>query len=356
MRWLSIILPCAPFAATWLALSCLIASAPGEDWPMYGRDATHNGVVLKGAPPTDWQVGEFDRKSGAWHREKSRNVKWVANLGRVTFGDPVVAGGLVWVGTNNGHGQNIEDASVLACFRESDGKLLYRYLSPRLPGGLRHDWPLSSMACSPLIEGDRMWFTTNRCETVSLDIGPLKRGESPPRELWKVDLMQQYGVRPCGLARYMGRASSVVAYRDLIYVITGNGMDGYSAAITAPEAPSVICFQKESGEVLWKDHSPGANILTGQRGSPLVIDAGDRAQVVVPQGDGWLRSFEPLTGKLLWKFDINFKTSKKLSGKPYQAASRYWNGACDWCGASRLSKRWSELTRTMHALESMRRS
>jgi hypothetical protein len=86
---------------------------------MYGRDATHNGVVLKGAPPTDWQVGEFDRKSGAWHREKSRNVKWVANLGRVTFGDPVVAGGLVWVGTNNGHGQNIEDASVLACFRES---------------------------------------------------------------------------------------------------------------------------------------------------------------------------------------------------------------------------------------------
>jgi hypothetical protein len=47
---------------------------------------------------------------------------------------------------------------------------------------------------------------------------------------------------------------------------------------------------------------------------------------------------------------------KKLSGKPYQAASRYWNGACDWCGASRLSKRWSELTRTMHALESMRRS
>jgi hypothetical protein len=89
-----------------------------------------------------------------------------------------------------------EDASVLACFRESDGKLLYRYVSPRLPHGRVHDWPFSAMACSPLIEGDRMWFTTNRGETVCLDIRPIKHGESQPREVWKVDMMKQFGVKP----------------------------------------------------------------------------------------------------------------------------------------------------------------
>ena len=35
-----------------------------------------------------------------------------------------------------------------------------------------------------------------------------------------------------------------------------------------------------------------------------------------PQGDGWLRSFDALTGKLFWKFDINFKTSHlELGGR-----------------------------------------
>ena len=68
--------------------------------------------------------------------------------------------------------------------------------------------------------------------------------------------------------------------------------------------------KKDNGQVVWQDNSPGKNILDGQWSSPLVIETSGRAQVVVPQGDGWLRSFEALTGKLLWKFDINAKTSK----------------------------------------------
>src|SRR6185295_17107743 len=112
-----------------------------------------------------WEIGDFERKTNEWKRESSRNIRWSARLGTSTFGDPVVAGGLVWVGTNNwSHEQawqnNRPDASVLACFRESDGKLLYQYVSPRLEGGRRQDWPLSAMNCSPLVEGDWMWFTT----------------------------------------------------------------------------------------------------------------------------------------------------------------------------------------------------
>jgi hypothetical protein len=54
---------------------------------------------------------------------------------------------------------------------------------------------------------------------------------------------------------------------------------------------------KESGEVVWQDNS-------GEHSDrPMGESAGDRdanaRQVIVPQGDGWLRSFDPLTGKLI---------------------------------------------------------
>jgi outer membrane protein assembly factor BamB/precorrin-6B methylase 2 len=123
-------------------------------------------------------------------------------------------------------------------------------------------------------------------------------------------MMKQFGVKPCGSRMMLCHFCSIASYQDLIYVITGNGVDNTWQNVTAPEAPSVICFKKESGEVVWQDNSPGANILTGQWSSPLVIDTGKGAQVVVPQGDGWLRSFDPLIGRLLWKFDINFKTAR----------------------------------------------
>ena len=293
-------------------------NARAEDWPMFGRDRSHNAVSPETvAPPTDWDVGKYDEKAGQWIG--SRNILWAAQLGSQTFGDPVVADGRVWVGINNFSLPNADwknDASVLAGFATRDGKPLYCYVSPRLPQGRDYDWPGSAMAASPLIEGDRMWFVTNRCETVCLDLGPLKRDEVQPREIWKIDMMQKFDVKPTGSRMAMCHFCSISSHRDLIYVITGNGVDETYVKIPAPKAPSVICFNKVTGDTVWQDNSPGANIIDGQWSSPLVIDTGDVAQVVIPQGDGWLRSFEALTGKLIWKFDINSKTSKwAVSGR-----------------------------------------
>ena len=50
-------------------------------------------------------VGKFDRRTGQWDRTNVRNVKWVADLGSMTHGMPVVAGGHVYIGTNNAAGQ-----------------------------------------------------------------------------------------------------------------------------------------------------------------------------------------------------------------------------------------------------------
>src|SRR5262249_38041929 len=75
--------------------------------------------------------------------------------------------------------------------------------------------------------------------------------------------------------------------------------------IPAPDAPSLVCFDKHTGKVVWKDNSPGKDILYGSVASPTVIEINGRAQIIAPLGDGWVRAFDPSSGKLLWKFDTN---------------------------------------------------
>jgi len=296
-----------------IAAICESSQSPAADWPQFGRDGTRNAVSPERRPPTDWDVGKWtDTNPRRLIEGSSRNVKWSAPLGWGTYGDPVVTGGMVWVGTNNSpwSATDKRDASVLACFRESDGKLLYRYVSPRLPKARIHDWEQSSIRCSPLIDDDRLWFVTNRAEVVCLDIAPLRQDGGEPAVLWKVDLTGQYGVFPRGSMMHLGHACSIAGYRDLIYVITGNGVDETFKQVARPDAPSLICFNRNTGDAVWQDNSPGQNILCAQWASPTIIEIDGRAQCVAPQGDGWVRSFDALSGKLIWKFDMNRKESR----------------------------------------------
>jgi outer membrane protein assembly factor BamB len=298
-------------AVSMLVLALLpAAAAPAADWPMLGRDATRNAVSPEKNPPITWQTGE-----------PGKNIKWQAPLGSTSYSDPVVSNGLVWVGTNNmplGAKIDSPDASVLVCLREGDGQPLYRYVSPRLPYGRVLDWPLSPIACSPLIEDDRLWFTTNRGEVVCLDIGPVLRSkdkqerttEDEAKIVWKLDLIKDLGVFFRGTPMGICHTCSIAGWKDYIYVITGNGVDEGLTKVPSPDAPSLVCLDKRSGKVIWQDNSPGENILYGQWASPLVIEIDGQVQVIAPLGDGWLRSFEAKTGKPIWWFDMNSKESQ----------------------------------------------
>jgi outer membrane protein assembly factor BamB/precorrin-6B methylase 2 len=277
---------------------------------MLGRDATRNPVSPEKGPPLRWQT---EARDNGFLLRPSWNLKWEAALGYGNVANPVVAGGLVWVGTNNARPRDprvTEDAAVLMCFRESDGKFLWQYVSPRLDNRSQ-DWPHAPICCAPLAEGDRLWFTTNRGEVVCLDVGPLRAGQGEPRRVWTLDMRRQLGVWPAAAAMSIGSTCSVGAsYQGRIYVSTGNSADRERGTVHAPEAPSLLCLDKETGKVLWSDASPGKNILHSQWASPLVIEAGGRAQVLAAQGDGWLRSFDARTGKLLWRFDTNPKAAR----------------------------------------------
>ena len=307
-----------PAIATMLILM-LLAAAPShaDDWPMLGRDGTRNAVSPEKNPPTFWQIEgvptKFENQRPIEWTTESKNVKWKAELGINTFGIPVVADGLVWIGTTP-KDPNVKRAGLLKCFRERDGKLLYEYESPMHKDALDRSTlsPWLGICSTPLVEGDRLWFTSLGPELVCLDIAPLKRGEGEPIVVWKRDMRREWGY-PFVSSTGPGFTGSVAVHEHLLY---------------ATEAPSLVCLDKRTGELIWQDASLGANILYAQWGrqiwgpcdpqllglSPLVAAIGGRTQVIVPQGDGWIRSFNALTGELIWKFDINPKESTGRSG------------------------------------------
>jgi hypothetical protein len=65
-------------------------SDPGPATGRCGGGTPDRNMVsnMKGLP-LDWDV------------KTKKNVKWVADLGSQSYGNPVVAGGMVFVGTNN---------------------------------------------------------------------------------------------------------------------------------------------------------------------------------------------------------------------------------------------------------------
>ena len=159
---------------------------------------------------------------------------------------------------------------------------------------------------------------SNRGEVVAVDIqgfrdngendGPFK-DEKQTREtdadiIWRYDMMDELGVFQHNMAN-----SSPVVHENLIYVSTSNGQDESHVNVPSPKSPAIIALDKTTGKLVWEDASPGANILHGQWSSPAVGKIGDTFQVVIGQGDGWVRSYEAKTGKKLWEFDMNPKDS-----------------------------------------------
>jgi outer membrane protein assembly factor BamB len=278
-----------------LCCACLlVASDPAaHDWPMWGGSADRNMVSSMTGAPATWDV-----KTG-------KNVKWVAKLGSQTYGNPVVSGGQVYVGTNNEPARNPAEAgdrSVLMCFRESDGAFLWQHANQKLASGPAQDWPDIGACSSPLVESDRLYYVTNRCELVCLDTHGDGKGNA--KVVWKFDMIKQLGVWPRNQSN-----SSPVAFGDLVIAGTANGQDENRERVPAPKAPSMIAIDKKTGKLAWQVNSVGDKILDGQWSSPAVATVGGAAQVVIGEGDGWVRSYEALSGKKLWEFDTNPKSS-----------------------------------------------
>ena len=306
------------------------------DWPMWMGWSHKNNTPAGKNIPTFWDI-----KTG-------KNIKWKARLGSQTYGNAVVANGHVYIGTNNGAGWvkrfpgsgDFEvDLGCLICFDEKTGKFLWQHSTTKIPAGRVNDWPYQGICCAPYVDGNRLYYVTSRGEVVCLDTEgfhdglendgdktePVKpknakdvEGMKEADVVWKFDMMAKLHIFQHNMC-----SCSVMVVGDLVFVNTSNGVDAGHVNLPSPKAPSFFALDKKTGKkVVWKDLSPGDNILHGQWSSPTYAVIKGQPMVFFAGGDGWLYCFDPKgagkgqKSKLLWKFDCNPKASKWiLSGR-----------------------------------------
>jgi outer membrane protein assembly factor BamB len=248
-------------------------------------------VALTGNPPVDW-----DTTTG-------RNIVWSVELGKETFGRPVVAGGAVYVGTDNARHMNPdfqEEAGVLMAFRVTDGAFLWQDVAPRVERGLR-EFLLPSTTSAPYVDGNRLYYVTAECQLRGLDT------HASADVVWELDICGRLGVFP-----HEATNSEVLAVGDLLMVSTSNGQNEGHTSVPSPLAPSLIAVNKSTGDVAWRAIGAGAKVLHGQWSSPAAATVNGRVQVLFGGGDGWLRAYDAASGREIWRFDGNPQDARWL--------------------------------------------
>jgi outer membrane protein assembly factor BamB len=329
------------FSSAAVAVFVSLAAAAG-DWPEWGGTPSRNMVAPPDAKglPTSAKV-EADAE-GNVDVGKSTNIKWAAPLGSAAYGNAVVAGGRVYVGTNNDRPRDPKhqgDRGILMCLDEQTGKLIWQLVSPKLGAGKVVDFEGVGLCSSPTVEGDRVYLITNRCEVLCLDARGMANGNDGPFKdeasyvapeggkpiepgptdadiLWRYNMYDELGVFP-----HQQTAGSVLIVGDRLYTTTSNGIDWTNLHYPAPDAPALICLDKNTGKLLGQERSGiSSRTFRCNWSSPAYGKAGDKAMVVFGGGDGFCYAFdpEPVDGVLkeIWKLDCNPAKYKTKSGKP----------------------------------------
>jgi outer membrane protein assembly factor BamB len=306
-----------------LLLLVSISFAAAADQPQWGAAWSRNMVS------TEKGLAEkFDVKSG-------ENVRWRAQIGTETHSTPVVSGGRILIGTNNGRPRDSKhdgDRGVLICFDEKTGAFLWQLVVPKRVEDQYFDWPRIGLCSPATVEGDRVYVMTNRHEVACLDLHGMKNGNDGPFKvegrhmtpaelpalepgatdadiLWIVDL-----VKDAGIWAHDGAHSSILIHGPHLYVNTGTGVDNTHKRIRTPDAPGLIVMDKATGKILAREHEGIApNTFHACWSSPSLAEVAGKARLFYCGGNGLLYAFEPLAKdaapdslqplKKLWQYD-----------------------------------------------------
>ena len=266
--------------------------------PAFSQAPDKTPCPMFGGTPARNMVNTVDKNIPVkWDVESKENIRWVAKVGNKSYGGPVIAGGKVFVGTNNAYPRDKSVKgfkAVLMCFAEADGKFLWQ-AAHDIPADLIPAEAIVQGLCStPVIEGDRAYYVLPGCEVVCTDTANGKT-------LWKYDMAEKLKVVPYHLSN-----CSPLVVGDLVMVITGNGVDD-AGKLPSPKAPSFIALNKIDGTLKWQNNMPGEKIIEGQWTNPTLAVVNGKPQVIFPGGDAAIYSLDPDTGNLLWKFNCNPK-------------------------------------------------
>jgi outer membrane protein assembly factor BamB len=285
-------------------LAGLIFTASAADRPQWGEAWSRNMASEERNLPD-----AFDPQTG-------QNVKWSARLGSETHGTPVVAGGRVFIGTNNGEPRDPKhqgDRGVLMCFEEKTGRFLWQLVVPKRVEDIYYDWPQSGICSPATVEGDRVYIVSNRGEVLCLDaLGmangndgpfldegahmtpapgpPLTPGPTDADILWLFNLTTGAGIWSHDAAH-----SSILIHGNLLYLNTGTGVDNTHVHIRAPDAPSLVVLDKRTGRLVARENEHIApNIFHCTWAGPSLGVVNGRPLIFFAAGNGIVYAFEPV--------------------------------------------------------------
>ena len=334
-----------------------LASVQASDWPAWGGpDMGRNMVSLEKGLPDVFKPGEKSTTGEGILPETTENVRWVVKLGTLICGNPTVAGGRVFVGTDDASLQGDTrlkrtKGGMVWCLDEKTGRTLWRLPVPvrpkeRLPDNAHYGQQNLGVCSAPAVVGDRAYVVTNACEVLCLDVkgqangndGPFKDegqyiagSKSPPVELektdgdiiWKYDLVDQLGICPHDVA-----ANSVLVDGDILYCTSANGVNHEHTFCQHPDAPSFIALDARTGKLLATDTENLGHRMWHCLWSPPTIGVVNGKKLVFfGGGDGVCYAFEalkeapdkPVHFKKVWSYDCvppNYRDPMG-DGKPF---------------------------------------
>jgi len=322
-------------------------SASARDWPMWGGSPSRNMAADEKGLPATFDTGKTP--AATFDLAAARNLKWVAKLGTLACGSPVVAGGHVYVGTNNANPRDPKyqgEYGILLCLDEATGNFLWQLAIPVVPTDVAGIYyPGLGLCSSPTVEGNRLYLISNRNEVLAVSAGgmgdknegpfrdeetyfatpasqrlspfvmhegnayrvppgrpivdvrpsrhPLKLGPTDADVLWRYDLMNRLSVWP-----HDAVASAPLVVGDLVFVCSGNGADNTHRNIPSPRAPTLLAFNKKTGALVAADDARiGPRILEGTWSSPALAQVGGRALVIVGGPDGICYAFDAASAR-----------------------------------------------------------
>lgn len=292
----------------------VFGSLNAGDAPQFGSGWSRNMASSERGLPS-----EFDLANG-------KNVKWSVPLGTDGHGTPVVAGGRVYIGTNNENPRDpahVGDRGVLLCLDESSGQLLWQLVVPKQEEDIYMDWPKTGISSPATVEGERVYLVDNRGALLCLDARGMANGNDGPFQdeaayyaprgtnapvtpaapgpldadiLWKFDLKADPAV---GIWPHDAAHTSPLLVGNHLYLNTGNGVDNTHKVIRRPHAPSLVVVDKRSGQLLAVDAEDiGADTFHCTWSSPAYGKVDGKDTIVFAGGNGVLYGFEPLPSKV----------------------------------------------------------
>lgn len=338
----------------------LASGARAADWPQWGGHDCRTMISTETGLPDWFEPRKISSDDSGLDPSADDNLKWVARLGSAAYGNPTIAGGKVYVGTDtltlrDDPRRGRHHKGLVKCFDEATGKLLWQLIVPNrshgLPDEVHYGLQHLGVCSSPTVDGDRVYVVSSAGDILCLDANgladgndgafsdeaqyiaghgnrPVELNERDADILWRFDPIDELDVCPHDAA-----SCSILIHGDILYTGTSNGVGGPKGSnwiamhsfMVRPEAPALIALNKHTGKlVAVEDSGISRGVYHAQWSSPSLGKVGDKTLVFLGGGDGWCYAFEavakaeeqPVTLKLAWKYDCNPPEFRYRDGKP----------------------------------------